>query len=463
MTDTLTPASLRAGSRVGPWRVERYAGHGSYGVVYRASLAELEGGPPVALKVAQYPDDPRFAREAGLLSRAHHPSIPRLLDQGVLSAEGLAGRYPYVVMQWSDGVTLYEWGQQVRPSSRQVLRVLGQVAGALAALHKVGGLHRDVKGHNVLVDGEEELLLTDFGSGTWVGAPPLTDRVLAPGTPDYRSPEALRFQWKHWKEKKARYEARAADDLYAFGVTAWRLVTGIYPPPLVPEEFQEDEPSTPAPESPDELVTVCPELAAVICQLLSEDPAARGSAAQVAEAIEHAVRKAGSEADQPITQLPVSAPPVRRSKPGAVSTAWTWRRWCATAAGVAATVGLVTLLVVHGGREERQPPREERVRPERDEDREDAGTSLAQEARMVSARLEKAEPVREGMAAKLPKKPLPNQAKPPCKKWKEAINGGCWGRQEVTTPPCREGDYEWQGACYYPVLSTAPDATSEPK
>ena len=59
----LHPALLAPGTVVGAWRVQALAGHGSYGAVYRAVPRNSEHSSPVALKVALYPDDPRFARE----------------------------------------------------------------------------------------------------------------------------------------------------------------------------------------------------------------------------------------------------------------------------------------------------------------------------------------------------------------------------------------------------------------
>jgi serine/threonine protein kinase len=83
MPDTPTPDSLRPGDLVGPWQVEGYAGRGSYGAVYRARRAGHPSSKPVALKLAVFPSDPRFNRERVLLSRNHHPGMPRLLDHGL--------------------------------------------------------------------------------------------------------------------------------------------------------------------------------------------------------------------------------------------------------------------------------------------------------------------------------------------------------------------------------------------
>jgi hypothetical protein len=80
MPDTQTPDSLRPGDLVGPWRVEGYAGWGSYGAVYRARRAGHPHSEPVALKIAVFPSDPRFSREVELLSRNRHPGMPQLRE-----------------------------------------------------------------------------------------------------------------------------------------------------------------------------------------------------------------------------------------------------------------------------------------------------------------------------------------------------------------------------------------------
>jgi hypothetical protein len=92
MTDTPSPDSLRPGSLVGPWRIEGYAGRGSYGLVFRARLAAQPQSPPVALKLAVFPGDPRFL----------HPAVPRLLEQGCWHASADAV-HPYLVMEWIRG------------------------------------------------------------------------------------------------------------------------------------------------------------------------------------------------------------------------------------------------------------------------------------------------------------------------------------------------------------------------
>jgi serine/threonine protein kinase len=347
------------------------------------------------------------------------------------------------------------------------MQVLAPIARALAATHAAQAVHRDVKGDNMLVrPGDGYPMLLDFGAGDFRGAPTLTHEVLPPGTPDYRSPQAALFLWRHRGKTGARYEPGPADDLYAFGVTLYRLVTGTYPLMRVPTELRLQEPSLPVSqyEPPETWVTLGPELARIIRQLLSEQPSERGSAEQVAQALEEAVRTAGPHADEPIVRRPVEAPAVRESRPSPSRPAWAGWPWLSAAAGLAATAGLATTLVLHSpGHSEPQAPSwppEESSRPVQAEDKEDAGVSLAREALMVSAHEEQPEP--DWVARALPKEPLPGQQRAPCRgEGQIELNGGCWRRLIETPPSCGEDAYEWKRACYYPVPERARPRTSK--
>jgi serine/threonine protein kinase len=175
---TLHPAMLPPGTQVGPWRVVAWAGRGVYGAVYRAVSVQDEHAAPVALKLALLPRDPRFVREVELLSRLSHPSAPRLVGHGEWQHPG-GTLYPFIAMEWVDGVPLYDWAKLHPPASQQVLRWLAQLARVLQALHSQGAVHRDVKGDNVLVRrSDSRALLTDFGSGIYPGATTLTPPTL---------------------------------------------------------------------------------------------------------------------------------------------------------------------------------------------------------------------------------------------------------------------------------------------
>jgi eukaryotic-like serine/threonine-protein kinase len=218
------------GATVGSWRILERFDSGSFGVVYRAQRADSPESPPVALKIARQPGDPRFEREAEVLQRSHHPSIPRYEGKGVWT--GPDGHdYPYLVMEWVQGSTLYPWFQEHLRSSLDVLQVAAQLAGALAFVHELGVIHRDVKGDNIRVTPEGRAVLLDWGSCWLPTARLITDTLLPPGTSAYRPPEQREFMYRFRKDTEARWESRPSDDLYALGTTLYRLVTGTYLPP----------------------------------------------------------------------------------------------------------------------------------------------------------------------------------------------------------------------------------------
>jgi len=258
--------------------VKSWQGQGAYGAVYRAVRRGFRRTGPVALKVSLLPWDARFAREAEVLSRLSHPSIPRLLDRGEMRPASGAD-YPFIVMEWVEGPPLYAWAEQQARSTGEVCRVLSQLARALEAVHGAGAVHRDVKGDNVLVRlSDRRGVLTDFGSCHLEGAARLTWKSLPPVTPAYLSPQAGLFHVRSLHHPDSYYPPSPADDLYALGVTAYRLVMGQYPPPL---DARQDEQGAWRVTSPDvrplleSNSRVEPRLREVISRLLSDAPEAR--------------------------------------------------------------------------------------------------------------------------------------------------------------------------------------------
>ncbi|HVG63038.1 MAG TPA: serine/threonine-protein kinase [Hyalangium sp.] len=485
MTNRPTPDWLVPGDLVGPWRIEGYAGRGAYGVVFRARRAGHPSAGPVALKVAQSAEDPRFEREVGLLSRVQHPSLPQLLDRGWWTSS-TGAVHPYVVIEWIRGQTLYEWGQRHNPTSRQVMKVVAQLAWGLEVVHRAEGLHRDVRGDNTLVEPEGRAVLTDFGSCTWRGAAPLTERVMPPNTREYRSPEALLFEWKNWGNKSARYEAQASDDLYALAVSTYRLVTGVYPPPAVTElEPQKDSPhALPPKRLPPQALNhrVVQKLADLLERMLAEDPRARESAREIALAADSAALHAGPEADVPLFDLPaadVAAPVCAGSKahsdraaaeeleamPAAMSAGYLPSP-SARKAAIAAAMAFAVLALCQGADEPYAQAQEVAwVEAQGTDEAPDGGTKgLGEE--VASARVDaEGPPVHAWVAITkpVPDQPLPGQRRSPCPRNVEVvIKGGCWKHQPDIRPPC--GDYyEWQSACYLPIMGqTRVPTTQEP-
>ncbi|MDY7226826.1 serine/threonine-protein kinase [Hyalangium rubrum] len=426
------PSTLSSGTLISSWRVVSRRGCGSYGVVYRV---EREGDPravPFALKLALHPLDPRFEREGELLLRINHPHVPKLEERGWVMLQG-GVPFPYLVMEWVEGVPLYEWAAGQRLTSRQVLRVLAQVARALEATHAVQGVHRDVKGGNVLVHGEDaKAVLMDFGSGNFRGARTLTRQPPPPGTPQYQSPECLSFQWENLRNPTARYEAGPADDVYALGMTAYRLVTGRYP-----ERGAGGH--------------ICAELAPLIHRMLSEEPSSRGSAREVAEALERTANSTGPDVDQPITSTRQARLASARQTPSGTPR-------------FAVAVGMFLVLGVWWTwKWPRDEGAVEAAQQARDGGEADAGTvGLADTVRSIPVRVEQLGFERSGIGLNMPKKPIPGQRRPPCEKPEVEINGGCWIALRDAVSPCGDRSYEWQKGCYLPMFEAPQPSTSDP-
>ncbi|NOK19103.1 serine/threonine protein kinase [Corallococcus carmarthensis] len=270
------PAALQPGAVVGRWRVLGTLGVGGYGAVYRVEPLDAPGRS-FALKLSLHPDPARALREmALLLDRAWHPNVVRVHATGRWPdpVEGL----PYFVMDWVEGMALHTWAETVNPTFRQVAMVGGSVAMTLGVLHARGVLHRDLKPEHLLIRTRGQVpVLIDFGAGDQTGATTLTTTTLPPGTLHLRSPEAIRFQQRHWRQPELRYPYSEADDLYALGVCLYRAVTGHYPfPPGQEPELLSVAITERLPPSPRGINPQVPEtLSRAILRLLEKEPEQR--------------------------------------------------------------------------------------------------------------------------------------------------------------------------------------------
>jgi eukaryotic-like serine/threonine-protein kinase len=490
-TEEVDPHYLPLGTRIGCWRVTGFRGRGAFGTLYRVEHADRPAVGPCALKLAIHPRDLRFEHEAQLLSLIESPHVPQFLDYG--EWEHPSGSYPFLVMQLVDGLPLYEWAARRNPTEAQAAGLLAQVARALEETHSVGGLHRDVKGDNVLVQGADVwAFLTDFGAGRLRGAATLTSKLLPPGTPAYRSPEALAFVQAFRRHPTAHYPGSTCDDLFALGVMAYRLVTDVYPPTPYLEEpgSQVWREGGAGPRPVRELnPRVSVELEALIMRLLAWAPEERfnGQARLAAEALEQVAQRARSVEDRVLFEWGHHQSPCVRS-PEAVqlsaqrdaaarqrlepreagkaraAAVMEHRRRSAfapawAAAGVAAFLVWVLMLVT-----ERRPPGEPRA-PVRVGLREDRSISVGDSAMGSAIATPAAEPQGGSvtkLARPLPEKPFPGQRQPPCKPRIEAVlRGACWVELGAK-PPCSNDAYEWEGKCYIPSLPPARQPTSKP-
>jgi serine/threonine protein kinase len=425
---------------------------GSFGIVYKVALAS-DPSRTAAMKLASKAGDPRFEREAVLQSVVHSPHLPRFLDAGEWVSPG-GWRFPYIVMELVEGVPLYQWASTTgRPlTSRRVLLLLAQLARALEEVHQ-HGLHRDVKGDNILVRTDGTAVLLDLGA-CWIrDAQTLTVGSLPPGTPIYRSPEAVAFRERFWKDSEARYESREQDDLYALGVTAYRLTTGKYPP---------EAGSSGKLLPPGALCRLDSALEALILRMLSPEREARGTASQLAQALEAAAASSSKSLDAPLQPSRSVLP----TEPTRFTGEWAWRaRMAAPPAAAVVLSGLVALvlaLLPPGGQSDSAPPPYLATEEEVAAFTPDAGvgeTALTEARDFPSAEV----PYLYAIGKSIPKTPFPGQKKPPCDpRTQRVIIGACWvGPIGTAKPPCGPEAYDWEDGCYVPLIISQRQPTSD--
>ncbi|HEY3682209.1 MAG TPA: serine/threonine-protein kinase [Streptosporangiaceae bacterium] len=313
--------TVRTGVLVaGRYRVENAIGEGGMGVVWSAYDERI--GRTVALKRAKPGSDEqalrRAEREARVAGLVGHPRVVGLYD--VVVEEGVC----WLVMEYVPGRDLARILDEdgVRPPGA-VARVGAQLAEALDAIHEKGFVHGDVAPANVLITGDGDAKLTDFGAARplW-GDATVTDSGTAPGTPPYMAPEVARGG-----------EKIPASDVFSLGATLFAAAEGVSPlgtgeNPLTfawrSGSGRISAPSVPGP------------LGAALAAFLDPDPAKRPDAAEAKRSLLAAAEAAGPADARGMREraLPVSYTRGRRLRR---------RAWVAIAAGAAA------LVVIAGG------------------------------------------------------------------------------------------------------------------
>ena len=187
-------------------------GSGAMGTVFAAYDPRLDRKVAVKLLKSQGSEGTRVLREARVLGKLNHPNVVAVYDatenDGVIS----------IVMELAPGRPLRQWVGAGEPW-REIVAVMREAALGLAAAHRAGVVHRDVKPDNVVV-GPDRSRLVDFGLAGASG-----DGLEGSGTPGYMAPEVL-----------AGAPASAASDQYAFAVTLAELLYGARPTPDAPPE-----------------------------------------------------------------------------------------------------------------------------------------------------------------------------------------------------------------------------------
>jgi DNA-binding beta-propeller fold protein YncE/predicted Ser/Thr protein kinase len=290
----------RIGSTLAGYRIDALLARGGMGVVYRATQLALER--PVALKVIarelaeQNGFRERFLRESRLAARLEHPSVVPVYDAREEDGELL------VAMRLVEGGDLRRLIDREGPlEPERAIALLGQIADALDAAHAAGIVHRDVKPHNILVEGERAYL-SDFGLAKAFEGDSASGASVV-GTVEYMAPE----QWRGER-------VGPAADVYALGCVLYEALTG-----TAPYARKEVDAEPRLPEGVED----------VIERAVAKDPAERYPTAGEMIAAARACQGATAAATRVLADAPGRPTPRMEGdarQPGRGLLRWRWRR-----------------------------------------------------------------------------------------------------------------------------------------
>jgi predicted Ser/Thr protein kinase len=210
---SLAPLAGGAPETWGKYKLADRVGAGSYGAVYRAWDSDLERDVAIKILHARFGDTrlkDNLLREGRALAKIRHDNVVR-----VLSVESHDDRVA-LCMEYVKGQTLDQIVRRGTLNAREATAVGEDLCRAVAAVHRAGYLHRDIKAKNVMRDDTGRIVLMDFGTGRLADGP--AGRGDRAGTPLYMAPEVLE-----------NGPASASSDVYSLGVLLYHLVSGDYP------------------------------------------------------------------------------------------------------------------------------------------------------------------------------------------------------------------------------------------
>lgn len=200
---------------IGKYVIIGKLGQGGQGQVFRALHPELNKELVIKLAGTVVPGDDAerdlLMREGRVLAELDHPGIGRVYDLGIHDGQA------YLVMEYVRGVTLKQHAEGAKLSPRQAAAIIAPVARALAAAHRRGVIHQDVKPANILIDEAGRPRLIDFGLARLRGAWTAETPQPTGGTAAFMAPEQARGDSQ---------QVGPRSDIFALGAVLYSLLTG---------------------------------------------------------------------------------------------------------------------------------------------------------------------------------------------------------------------------------------------
>lgn len=205
----------------GRYEIIEKVGIGGMAIVYKAKDIYLKRIVAVKVLKEQYLDDKEFIKkfviEAQSVANLNNQNIVKIYDVGQHIEDGKI--FNYIVMEYINGKTLNELiKDNGRLNSTAVVSISKQIANALDCAHKHHIIHRDIKPHNIIIDENLNVKVTDFGIARIATSSTITYTSSVLGTVHYISPEQAKGKFIDEKS-----------DIYSLGVVMYEMVTGRVP------------------------------------------------------------------------------------------------------------------------------------------------------------------------------------------------------------------------------------------